>query len=93
MIIKVLTFLGIIKLLEKEGWISPADNAIRENTIATERYKELDLLLFNREAVILALDTLACALTNYNHAWSEEDRHIYEQALISLGIEVSHERE
>ncbi len=38
------------------------------------------------DKILLALDTMSCALADHNHQWTAEDKHIYEQALIELGI-------
>jgi len=41
------------------------------------------------DKILLALDTMACALSDHNHEWTLGDRHIYEQVLIELGIKIN----
>jgi len=42
-----------------------------------------------RQMVIGALDTLACALTEGGHIWTEGERAIYEQATGIMGVQES----
>ena len=37
--------------------------------------------------VLGALDSLAMALTNYGHTWTEGERAIYEESTLVLGVE------
>lgn len=52
----------------------------------------LDRFSMNTEKILLALDTLSCALSDHNHIWTVEDRHVYESALRELDGEETNKR-
>jgi len=47
------------------------------------------LLIEDVNLIIGAMDTLAVALADHGHCWSDGERSIYEQALGALGVPLS----
>lgn len=39
-----------------------------------------------RMTLLVALDTLSCALEGHGHHWTEDEREVFEQALSVVGI-------
>lgn len=60
---------------------------------ALENMESLQLKPEDAALVLGALDSMAVALTDHGHDWTEGERTIYEQAVAMVSGETWHERE